>query len=202
VAARRALGALMADLHRVTAPAFGYPAEESGMRADDWRTAFTTMVEGLLADAARTGTPVPAARIRAAVRAHGAALDAVVSPVVVHTDLWPANVFLDDHETIVGLIDTERTVWGDPLLDLVGADQLGLWDVDPDLLAGDTAAGGGLSAALASPAGPTRFALCRLYFSLILVTEIDVRGYDEGWVPEHRRRVAALLDAALARLGA
>ncbi|OJX95962.1 MAG: hypothetical protein BGO96_06535 [Micrococcales bacterium 73-15] len=198
--ARRALGGFMADLHRVPAPAFGYPAAESGLRALDWPTAFEAMVEAIVQDATDVGVVLPVDRIRATVRAHRGALRVVTAPAVVHTDLWPANVFLDDDLAIVGVIDTERTVWGDPLLDLIGVDQLGLFDVDGDLLAGDTEAGGVLAQQLATPTGPARFALYRLYFSLILVAEVDVRGYDDAWVPEHRVRVRGLLDATLDRL--
>ncbi|WP_062133922.1 phosphotransferase family protein [Demequina aestuarii] len=199
---KHSLGALMARLHRVPAPAFGYPATESGMQAPDWRTAFGAMVEGILADAARTGTVVPADRIRAALDAHGPALDGVADAVFVHNDLWPANVFLDDGRAIIGIIDTERTVWGDPLLDLVGADQMGLWDIDASLIEGNTSAGGVLAAELASASGPTRFALYRLYDSLILVAEIRIRGYDGAWVDDHLRTAQSLVNAALAWLEA
>lgn len=211
---RRELGGLMARLHRVGAPAFGYPAPEAGLRAADWRTAFTLMVEGVLQDAADTGTEVSADAVRAALARHGGALDVVTRAAIVHNDLWPANLFLDvgsdaggdegssaaDGEReprIVGLIDTERTVWGDPLLDLVGADQFGLWHVDPDLLAGNTAAGGVLAAELASPTGAARFALYRLYYSLVLVAEIPIRGYEGEWVAGHRSAAEAVLAAAL-----
>ncbi|WP_313556202.1 phosphotransferase family protein [Miniimonas arenae] len=205
---RRELGGLMARLHRVGAPAFGYPAPEAGLRAADWRTAFTLMVEGVLQDAADTGTEVSADAVRAALARHGGALDVVTRAAIVHNDLWPANLFLDargDEVTvdgereprIVGLIDTERTVWGDLLLDLVGADQFGLWHVDPDLLAGNTAAGGVLAAELASPTGAARFALYRLYYSLVLVAEIPIRGYEGEWVAGHRSAAEAILAAAL-----
>ncbi|SDL36329.1 Predicted kinase, aminoglycoside phosphotransferase (APT) family [Microbacterium azadirachtae] len=197
---RRRLGAAMAQLHRIRPPAFGYPALQAGMQAATWRDAFVLMVEGLVSDAADVGTNLPVAEIRAAIARHADALDAVKVPSLVHADLWAANVFLGAGLEITGIIDTERTVWGDPLLDLVGADQLGLWDVDPDLVSGNTDSGGVLADELASPFGPLRFALCRLYFALILNVEIDVRGYDGDWVPEHRAMVRGLLHATLERL--
>lgn len=199
---RRRLGAVMADLHRIRPPAFGYPAAQAGMQAGTWRDAFALMVDGILCDASDAGTELPVNRIRGAIARHADALDTVMAPALVHTDLWPANVFLDPQHRITGIIDTERTVWGDPLLDLVGADQLGLWHVDPELLAGDTDAGGILAAELASPTGRVRYALCRLYFTLILAVEIDVRGYQGDWVPDHRRTVRALLEAVLELLAA
>lgn len=197
---RRGLGSLMARMHRIHPPAFGYPAPQANMRAATWSAAFTAMVDGILQDAASASTTLPTAGIRDAMTRHAPALDAVKRPAVVHNDLWPANVFLDQRGSITGVIDTERTVWGDPLLDLIGADQLGLWDIDPDLLAGNSAAGGVLSTELGSPTGIVRFALYRLYHSLILATEIDIRGYDAEWVPAHRERAHTLIDASLGRL--
>lgn len=196
----RQLGALMARLHRVSAPAFGYPALEAKMQADNWPTAFMAMVEGCVDDAADTDTKIPVDRIRTALEKHGDALAIVKEPKIVHNDLWPANIFVDDDNQIVGIIDPERTVWGDPLLDLIGADQLGLWEVNQNLLEGNTCAGGVLQNELASETGPARFALYRLYYSLILVTEIDVRGYVGPGVAEHRKRVEELLESTLDRL--
>lgn len=195
--ARHALGALMAELHRVPAPAFGYPAPETGMRRDEWRSAVTAMFDGILQDAAESGAALPAQRIRAALSRHGHALEAVTDPVVVHHDLWPANIFLDEDLRIVGLIDTERAVWGDPLFDLVGANQLAEEGVQEQIIAGDTDAGGVLAAELVSPTGSIRLALYRLYYTLVLATEIDIRGFEGEWLPQYRASVARLLDDAL-----
>lgn len=199
---RRELGALMAELHRVPAPAFGYPAPETGMRREDWRSAVIAMFDGILGDAAASGTTLPEARVRAAVDTHAAALDAVTAPVVVHNDLWPANIFLDDDLRIVGLIDTERTVWGDPLLDLIGADQMAQAGSVQQLIAGNTEAGGVLADELASPTGEIRLALYRLYYTLILATEIDIRGFEGAWIAQYRGEIARLLEATLGRLEA
>jgi aminoglycoside phosphotransferase (APT) family kinase protein len=197
---RRRLGALMAELHRVPAPAFGYPAPETGMRCDDWHSAIIAMFDGILRDAAESGTTLPEARVRAVLDRHGHVLDAVTAPVVVHNDLWPANVFLDDDLRIVGLIDTERTVWGDALFDLVGANQMAEQGAEEQIIEGNTDAGGVLAAQLASPNGSIRLALYRLYYRLILATEIDIRGFEGEWLTEYRASVERLLDDALRQL--
>ncbi|GAA5203724.1 aminoglycoside phosphotransferase family protein [Microbacterium jejuense] len=195
---RRGLGAVMADLHRVDAPTFGYPAADAALSGATWRDAFGAMMHAVLVDAERWGVALPATRVRAAVAAHGAALDAVTHPVVVHTDLWAGNIFVDPETLdIVGIIDTERTLWGDPLHELAGADQLGHGEPDADLLAGNAAAGGILAAEVDSPTGRARLQLSRLYFSLILSSEPVVRGYEGEWVAGYEQTARDNIERAL-----
>lgn len=97
-ALRRELGAVAARLHTL-APEdgrFGYPAAESALSAPDWRTAFTAMVDALLDDAERWRSPlgVPPADIRTLLAEGADALDEVTEPRLVHSDLWPGNIFV------------------------------------------------------------------------------------------------------------
>ena len=196
---QRELGALMARLHRVTGPTFGYVLPGSALRASTWPAAFTLMVEALLDDAARWGTPVPADEVRAALRRHAAALALVHTPALVHADLWPGNVFVEAATgAVLGVIDPERAFWGDPLFEVVGNDQLGLGPVPAALLAGYREAGGHLDPA--APDEAARLALYRLYMSLVLVVEIAPRGYVGDWLPAHRSTAEANLRAVLARM--
>ncbi|MEU1973585.1 aminoglycoside phosphotransferase family protein [Microbacterium sp. NPDC019599] len=200
---RRNLGALMARMHRVEGPMFGYPAEEAGLTAGTWREAYRLMVEAILADGARWDVELPAERVRQVIATHGRALDGVARPAVVHTDLWAGNIFIDPETLeIMGIIDTERTLWGDPLHELVGADQFGTQPPDADLLAGDAAAGGVLARELASPTGEIRLQLYRVYFSLILATERTIRGYDAEWGEGYEQGARANLERALGLLEA
>ncbi|MBT2516325.1 phosphotransferase [Streptomyces sp. ISL-90] len=199
---RRELGAVMTAAHRVTAPHFGYPAPESGLSGDTWREAFGLMVSAALADADRWGVPLPDDGVRAALAAHAACLDEVIAPAVVHADLWPGNVFVDETELrIVGIIDTERTVWADPLLDLVGAEQFSAAPPDEDIVAGDTAAGGVLADLLSTEGGQARLHLCRMYYAILLVTEVTIRGYEGDFAVWYETTARANLDSALERLG-
>jgi aminoglycoside phosphotransferase (APT) family kinase protein len=54
--------------------------------------------------------------LRSAVLAHAPALDAVSVPRLVHWDAWDSNFFVKDN-AIVGLIDFERALWADPLME-------------------------------------------------------------------------------------
>lgn len=190
------LGAFMAGLHRITGERFGYPQDATGLVGATWPQALGRMVEALLADAAAWGTDVPAREIRAALDRHRAALAEVRVPVLVHTDLWSGNLFVDAGTSgLTGVIDPERAVWGDPLLELVGADQMGRGPVPPALLRGYADAGGHL--AVGTPAGETRLLLYRMWIALVMVTEIAPRGYAGDGVSAHRATCAGNLRAAL-----
>ncbi|RMI12707.1 phosphotransferase family protein [Cellulomonas triticagri] len=190
--ARADLGALLPRFGTVTGAVFGYP-QQPALQAPTWRGAFTAIVTAVLADAERCGADVPADRVRAALAAHGAALDEVTVPRLVHTDLWPGNLFVDPGTgALTGVIDPERALWGDPLLELVGADpaDAGLPDV---VTAGfDTT----------SPGARTRLLLGRVWLALVMTTEVTLRGYEGDWVAEYEEGARAALGRALEALGA
>jgi aminoglycoside phosphotransferase (APT) family kinase protein len=183
------LGAVMGRLRALTGERFGYP-QSPALQAPTWRGAFTAMVGALLADAERAGVPdVPAARVRAALDAHGAALDEVAVPRLVHSDLWPGNLFVDPATgALLGVIDPERALWGDPLLDLVGSDPM--WDGVPEAVAGDLD--------VTSPGAAARLLLARMWLGLVMTIEVTVRAYDGGWAVAYeaanRRSLARALD--------
>jgi aminoglycoside phosphotransferase (APT) family kinase protein len=190
------LGAFMARLHTVHGTRFGYPNAEAGLVGGTWPDAFGRMVEALLADAHRWGTLLPHDRIRTAVARHRAALAEVTVPSLVHTDLWSGNLFVDPSTVrLTGVIDTERSVWGDPLLELAGADQTGRGPVPEALVAGYAAEAGDLP--LGTPSGEVRLLLYRLYMALVLTVEITPRGYSGDGVRHYRSVCEANVVAAL-----
>ena len=193
---QRQLGGLMARLHTVHGDHFGYPNRAAGLHAPTWPKAFGRMVDALLGDARRWGTPLPEDEIHAVLRRHAAALAEVRTPSLVHTDLWAGNLFVDPASgALTGVIDTERSVWGDPLLELAGADQTGRGPVPAALLAGYAEAGGTLP--LGTSSGDDRLLLYRLYMALVLLVEIGPRGYVGDWVDAHRATAESNLRAAL-----
>jgi aminoglycoside phosphotransferase (APT) family kinase protein len=106
-------------MHELTAPTFGRP-DRSAPRERAWGDAFLGLVDDLLADAAdaEVDLPLPLDELRGLVDRHRVALDAVATPRLVHWDLWDTNVFVDPETLeVVGLIDFERVLWGDPLME-------------------------------------------------------------------------------------
>ncbi|TWP47008.1 phosphotransferase [Lentzea tibetensis] len=169
-ALRSQLGATVARLHRVTGTAFGYP---QGERAPDWPTAFTSMMTAVLDDAAFYGVdlPVSADRVRGVLTAARETLAEVREPVLVHFDLWPGNVLVDG-DRITGIVDGERSFWGDPLADMPSLGLFGLIEDDADFLAG-------YHLDLTSSAR-IRLDLYRAYLYLIMTVEATPRGTTGG----------------------
>ena len=194
---RRGLGAAVAGLHRVVGEGFGYP--QLGLVAD-WPTAFTGMLDAVLADAARHGVelPVPAQRLRGRLAAHRDALAEVTEPVLVHFDLWAGNVLVDaTRPRVTGVVDGERAFWGDPLADLPSLGLFGRAEDDPDLVAGYRAAGGVLERTAATR---RRLDLYRCYLYLVMAVEAVPRGATGPDARAVARLVAANLRRAADRL--
>lgn len=182
---RGELGEQVARLHRVTGPGFGYPSGALGPLAPDWRTAFTTMFDAVLADARRYGAPLPrpADEVAAVARAAYDALDEVTVATLVHFDLWPGNVLVDRVDgkaRIGGLVDGERMFWGDPVADFVSLALLGDIRKDEPFLEGYRRVGGH---AVFDASARLRLALYRAYLYLIMLTETIPRAYGA----EHNR---------------
>lgn len=201
---RTALGGLVARLHSVRGPGFGYPAQSLAPLADRWAPAFAAMAGALLADAEAygAGLPVPVPELRAAFAAAEPLLAEVTVPALVHFDLWPGNVLLDGpagDRTVSGLIDGERMFWGDPLADfaslsLLYADPAAGPEGDAAFLAGYGAGGGRTDF---DATARRRIALYRCYLYLIMLTETVPRattGEQLAWTRDFAgpRLVAAL----------
>ncbi|WP_052088147.1 phosphotransferase family protein [Paenibacillus wynnii] len=83
-----------------------------------WKEVFMALMNNLLNDARRLGAPMPISyetlELELAKQFH--VLDEVTEPRLVHWDLWDGNVFVREGR-IVALIDWERALWGDPLME-------------------------------------------------------------------------------------
>ncbi|MDX2552457.1 phosphotransferase family protein [Streptomyces stelliscabiei] len=200
---RRELGGLVARLHRVTGPGFGYPSGAFGPLTADWRTAFAALYDGILADARRYGAwlPLPVDEVARTARAAYDALDDVTVPRLVHFDLWPGNILVERGGTprVGALIDGERMFWGDPVADFVSLALLGDIRRDSDFLTGYQEAGGEIEF---TQSARRRYALYRSYLYLIMLVEAVPRALDDGHLAWRREAVAPQLTGALEELRA
>ncbi|WP_406336720.1 phosphotransferase family protein [Streptomyces sp. NBC_00203] len=196
---REELGRLVARLHNVTGPGFGYPSGALGPLAPDWRTAFTAMYDAVLDDARRyrAWLPRPVDDVARTAKTAYDALDEVIVPRLVHFDLWQGNILVERTEAgprIGGLIDGERMFWGDPLADFVSLALLGDIRQDEDFLTGYQEEGG--QAEFDLPARQ-RLALYRSYLYLIMLVETVPRALGDEHVAWRREAVAPELVVAL-----
>ncbi|MFC3502582.1 phosphotransferase [Micromonospora krabiensis] len=201
-AARHDLGVALAALHEVTGDRFGYEGDRAS--GSTWPEAFAAMVDELLADATDWAVrlPVPPDRLRALVRRHEAALDVVRRPALLHFDLWDGNVLAapapDGRLRLTGLVDGERYLYGDPLMDLVSP-VLGRRAEDetdhPTLRGYREAAPFDLDAA-----ARRRLSLYRLHLYLLMTVEMPSRGMTPQTHPQRHTWLATVLDAELTAL--
>lgn len=193
---RGELGRIVATLHQVTGPAFGYPRGPGSRLAPTWSAAFLAMFDALCDDARRFGVapPVPVDDLAALAHARRDLLDEVTTPVLVHFDLWDGNILVD-RANVTGLIDGERAFWGDPVAEFVSLALLG--DIEPDtaFLTGYQAVAGPVTFDDHTRA---RLALYKCYLYLIMLVESAPRRYGAGQLRWLADVVAPRLVAAAA----
>ncbi|MCE7008480.1 aminoglycoside phosphotransferase family protein [Kibdelosporangium philippinense] len=180
---RTELGTIVARLHRITGPGFGYP--QMGL-ADSWRSAFRTMVTAVLDDAARYFVELPVSTQKLSDALDSPAFNEVTTPVLVHFDLWKGNILIDNVR-ITALIDGERAFWGDPLAEMVSLALYGDIRTDKAFLAGY----GPLEF---TDAASFRLAFYQVYLYMIMLVEMVPReSYDRAF---HKLVTKNLLEAA------
>lgn len=111
------LGGYNAEINKVRGRRFGYYSADQHSTIS-WKDTFTTMILGVLADGSEAGVELPASTsvIEAAIAERSDCLNEVIEPHLLHWDLWDGNVFVHDGH-ISGIIDFERALWGDPLME-------------------------------------------------------------------------------------
>ncbi|MFJ8582159.1 phosphotransferase family protein [Micromonospora sp. NPDC093277] len=195
-------GVALATLHGVTGDRYGYDGGRAC--ADTWRDAYLAMLDDMLADAAdwRVPLPLPAVRIRELVDRHAHVLDVVRRPALLHFDCWAGNVLAvdvpDGTPRLSGLVDGERYLWGDPLMDLVSPLLFRRTEDEPDhpvVRAYRTVRPFPLDAGACR-----RLGLYRLYLYLLMTVEMPSRGITAESEPWRVTRLAELLDQELSDL--
>jgi aminoglycoside phosphotransferase (APT) family kinase protein len=181
------LGGLLRQLHEIGNDGFGLQAP-SQPKFGRWSDAVADLFDMVMTDAEAMLVQLPRSYdgLRAIPRRFAAELDLVTEPRFVHWDLWDANVFVDPLTLEVrGLIDFERAMWGDPLIEA----QYVYRGEDAGFIAGYG------SDLLASPGAHERRLVYDLYLYLLIVTEVAFRHYPTDDIERFgRSHLAATLD--------
>jgi len=152
-------------MNGIPGEAFGYYGLE---KYAGWREAFEAMYTGVIQDGKIMNVELPYESLQDLLRQNAKHLEEVQTPYLVHWDLWDGNIFIDpESKAITGVVDFERTLWGDPLMEVNFA---GMVESGPFVE-------GYGSNMLASEASKRRRLLYNLYLAMIMVIESYYRQY-------------------------
>lgn len=115
------LGEIVYKFHNIEGKYFGYISQPE-KRFDTWKEAFLFMVKELLEDAADEEVKLPYSYndIYNMIYEKSYVLDEVKQSSILHKDLWEGNIFIEEQtNNITGIIDWERAIYGDFIMDLV-----------------------------------------------------------------------------------
>lgn len=93
-------------------------------RFDTWPQAFGYMMQGVLQDGLDSNVQLPEgyAEIERMIGDRLGYLEEIEEPRLVHWDLHDANIMVSDNLTISGILDCDRAIWGDPLMEFYFTD--------------------------------------------------------------------------------
>lgn len=163
------IGAIIREINHIPGTFFGYDGNPD-LCADTWREAFLKIVDSVLDDAARKEAVFDYSydEMRAAIAKHAPALAEITSPCLVHWDAWYPNFFVRDGN-VVGIIDFERALWAEPLMEAQFRPFFGEEITDSMRGYGKTAF---------TAAEQQRNHLYSLHLGLVMHTECFYRNYD------------------------
>lgn len=111
-------GSLNQEINRITSDRFGYPGQKA-LQGECWFDVFAAMIKSVLMDAEKEKIDLvisPSGLLEQLKKDRGI-FQSVITPQLVHWDIWDGNIFVEDGN-ITGLIDWERCLWGDPLMEV------------------------------------------------------------------------------------
>ena len=119
----REFGRCNAAIHSVEGEWFGYVKDDERFQFDNWEEAFTAMVSDILADGLKRKQKLPFDEIKQAIIKHKNIFNEIEKPSLVSFDMWAGNVFVtqDNNVHISGVVDFERSFYGDPFADFTAA---------------------------------------------------------------------------------
>ena len=112
-------GSILKSIHNVRGKTFGLP--RPGFEFASWSQVIVDRMERTLQLAKDHQLEIPyLTSILDIVRAHPQQLDVIQNPCLLHGDLWLFNLLItrgENRPAIVGVLDADRSWWGDPLAD-------------------------------------------------------------------------------------
>jgi len=180
----RQAGLFLRQMNEIRGARFGALSQPE-RQSETWRQAFDALLRDVLLDGQemQVRLPFPYEELYARLASAFSVLDEIESPRLVHWDLWDGNIFLDPQtHAITGIIDFERALWGDPLMEA----NFVFWQGSASFLESYG------TPMLDTPAKQTRRLLYNIYLWLIIIIECYYREYEndnqEKWAREQLKR--------------
>lgn len=113
-----ALGQYASQINGIEGKSFGYYGQP-GSQGTEWFAVFSKMLITAFEDAGKKQIPlaVEPTSLFSALEKEREIFQEVTKPKLVHWDLWDGNVLIREGQ-ISGLIDFERCLWGEPLMEV------------------------------------------------------------------------------------
>lgn len=112
------IGSMTKQINSITGDKFGYPGQKNS-QGNYWFSVFCGMMKLAVSDAEKMNVDltIPVDKLFERLLADEAVFAEVTVPRLVHWDLWDGNIFVEQGK-ITGIIDFERAIWGDPLMEV------------------------------------------------------------------------------------
>jgi len=123
------LGVMVRKLHSIKGEKFGYTGPNKVMEPrDNWADAFLEMMDRILRDLVGAGiySAAEADEAMKIFQRHRPHLENISTPSLLHMDIWQENILVGDDNRITGIVDIDRSTWGDPELEFAILDICGL----------------------------------------------------------------------------
>ncbi|PKM63655.1 MAG: aminoglycoside phosphotransferase [Firmicutes bacterium HGW-Firmicutes-20] len=181
------LGKYGRKIQNIKGDYFGFINIEN-RRYDQWYKCFEMMILDLMDDAESENVNLPVTKKQALciVEKNQSNLGFVDSPSLLHKDLWDGNIFVDPVSyAIKGIIDCERAIYGDPLLESV----CGFLDGNEFFMSQY------IGKKILNESEQIRIKLYKFYLFLLMVIECPYRQYNdpnfESWA---RNELSKIVD--------
>ena len=110
-------GEIIRHVNDIVCPCFGYPVLKK-FQGTSWFPVFQKMMQSIAADAKRGNVDmkIDIDNLWKHLERDREIFEEVTTPRLVHWDGWDGNIFVDSGH-VTGVIDWERNLWGDPLME-------------------------------------------------------------------------------------
>lgn len=183
-AVRRQLGRIARQINAVRGDRFGSPYPDPGFSR--WSDALLHLLSAMARELVAQGKDATGAyELVQWIERHRPLFDAITEPRLLHGDLWPQNVIISREGSgleIVGLIDSERALWGDPEFEWIyclGNQQPAYWE--------------GYGERDTSEGAPLRAVAYRGIWLVLVIMEQQRFNSDASWAVKSMAEVLATL---------